>query len=142
MEIAGKPLVISARRNLPADPYSLGGACTAVYDQREWPCEIGSRHLGVHWFAHISPRLGLSAAQLDALRRQYPIDNLSEGDVMQGNALVALLSAILATLWTSTRLWLHPGSRWRVLGVSVIAGAGAYITSGVLALFVTRGFWD
>jgi hypothetical protein len=140
--IAGKDLEIYARRNQPPDPNDFGGACQAWYEDKQWSCEIGSRHIGVNWFAHIDPPLGLSQDQLQTIRRQYPIENLDEQPFVYGIAIVVTISTMLAALGTSAWMWSRPNNTLIVVGASLVVGSAAFILSGVLAVSVTRGFWD
>jgi hypothetical protein len=71
VSIAGKPLEIRARRNPPADPMQLGGACEAIYDGQQWPCRVGSRHVQVHWFAYIDDPLGWADNQRFVYRERH-----------------------------------------------------------------------
>lgn len=142
VDLAGKPLTLLARRNAPPNPNQLGGVCEAIYDGQQWPCRIGSRHVGVHWFAYLDTPLGLTAAQLDTIRRHYPIENMPEQPFLQGIALVAAVSALLAAVCVTAWFWPRSRHKWAVLGASAASGIGACITSGIFAAVVTSSFWD
>lgn len=142
VDIAGKTLEIRARRNPPADPMQLDGTCEASYDGRQWPCSIGSRHVHVHWFAYISEPLGLDAAQLEALRREFFIENLPAEAFTTGMIVVPIMAAIVAVLAASA--WLSPRIRRKAAYALLVAASGAttLTIAFVLSLFLTRGFWD
>lgn len=142
VEIAGKPLDILARRNAPTHPNQLGGTCEALYDGQQWPCKVGSRHVGVHWFAYLDTPLGLNSAQLETIRRHYPIENLPEQSFLRGAVVVVIVSTALAMIGAIVWFWPRSRSRWLVLGASAASGVGAFVTSGVLAAIMTNGFWD
>ncbi|HIP71939.1 MAG TPA: hypothetical protein EYH05_11165, partial [Anaerolineae bacterium] len=57
-QIAGKPLQIKAVRNSQSSPFPWGGRCQAFYDEQMWPCDFGSRHIQVHWFAYVQSDMG------------------------------------------------------------------------------------
>lgn len=142
VEISGKTLEIRARRNLPTDAHQLGGTCEAFYDSQQWPCSIGSQHVDVHWFAYIDEPLGLTRDQLEALRREYFFENLPEKAFMTGIAVVPIAAMLVAIL--ATAVWLWPRRHHKISFVLLVAAAGAASLAGtlVLALMLTRGFWD
>jgi len=142
VDIGGKTLEIRARRNPPTDPHQLDGTCEASYDGRKWSCSIGSRHVHVHWFAYISEPLGLDAAQLDALRRQFLFENLPQEAFIAGMIVVPIVAAIVAVL--AAVVWLSPRIRRKAVYALLVAASGAatLISVFLLSLFLTRGFWD
>ena len=142
VDIAGKPLEIRARRNPPTDPHQLSGTCEASYDGREWPCSIGSRHVHVHWFAYISEPLGLDAAQLKALRRQFVFENLPEEAFTTGMIVAPIVAAIAAVL--AAAVWLSPRIRRKAAYALLVIASGAttLTIAFLLSLSLTRGFWD
>ena len=142
VDIAGKTLEIRARRNPPTDPNQLAGTCEASYDGRQWPCSIGSRHVDVHWFAFISKPLGLDAARLDALRRQFIFENLPEEAFTTGMIVVPIVAAMVAVL--AAAVWLSPRIRRKAAYALLVAasGATALTITFLLSLLLTRGFWD
>ncbi|MBK8990043.1 MAG: hypothetical protein IPM39_28940 [Chloroflexi bacterium] len=139
MTIAGQLLTIQAFRNGPEQPNQVGGGCQAVYAGQTWPCAISSRHVDVHWFAHISDPLGLDAAQLTTLRQQYFMENLPEEPFLTGMLVAPVLAAlaVLAGWWA----WKRP-STWRGWGTAVGLSMVSLIGVFVLAIKLTRGFWD
>lgn len=140
--IAGKPLDIYARRNAPPNLIQLGGTCEAVYDNQQWPCEIGSRHVHTHWFAYLKSPLGLDAVQIAALRQQYLIENLSEGAFLRGGVLLVTLTTILGFFGTIAWFRSRMKNKWTVLGVGVASGLGGFISSCLFVATLTSGFWD
>ena len=142
VEIGGKPLEIRARRNAPSDPNQLGGVCAAFYDGKVWPCEIGSRHVQVPWFAYLSEPLGLSAAQLAGLRRTYLFENLPEPPLVQGMFAVPILTMSVVMLASGAWLWPMRSRKQEVVWASMMLGAFALVMSFVVAVFVTAGLWD
>jgi hypothetical protein len=142
VEISGKTLEIHARRNLATDPNQLGGTCEAFHDGQQWPCSIGSRHVDVHWFAHIQEPLGLTGKQLEALRREHFFENLPEEAFMAGIVVVPIVAMLVAIL--ATAVWLWPRARRKISFALLVAASGVASLSGtfVLALLLTRGFWD
>jgi hypothetical protein len=142
VELSGKTLEIHARRNPATDPDQLGGMCEAYYDGKEFPCSIGSRHVHVHWFAYIREPLGLTGDQLEALRHQYFFENLPEEAFMAGIVVVPI-SAMLVLI-VATAAWLWPRARRKTSLALLVAASAVASLSGtfVLALMLTRGFWD
>lgn len=136
--IAGNPLTIQAYRNSPTHLMPLGGGCEATYNGQIWPCQISSRHISVHWFAHISQPLGLDKAQMDALRQQYFIENLPEDPFILGIWMSAILVTILVLIgWFS---W-YPRQRYAWL-TAVPVGLVTFVATFYFTLFFTSGFWD
>ena len=142
VSIAGKSLEIRARRNPPADPMQLGGACEAVYEGRQWPCRVGSRHVQVHWFAYIDDPLGLDEAQLDGLRRRYLVENLPEEAILRGVVVVPLATSLVVFLLASAWLWLRRSAGIRTLLAAAALSLGTGVAILVVAGFVTGGLWD
>jgi len=142
VDIEGKTLEIRARRNPPTDPHQLDGTCEASYNGRQWPCSIGSRHVHVHWFAYISEPLGLDAAQLDALRRQFLFENLPQEAFIAGMIVVPIVAAIVAVL--AAVVWLSPRIRRKAAYALLVIASGVttLAITFLLSLFLTRGFWD
>jgi hypothetical protein len=141
-EISSKTLEIQARRNPTTDPNQLRGTCEAFYDGKQWPCTIGSRHVDVHWFAYVGEPLGLTGNQLEALRREYVFENLPEEAFMIGIIVVPIVAMLMAIL--ATTAWLWPRYRGKISFALLVAASGVASLSGtfVLALLLTRGFWD
>lgn len=142
VSIAGKSLEIRAQRNPPADPMQLGGACKAVYDGQQWPCRIGSRHVQVHWFAYIDDPLGLDETQLDALRRRYLVENLSEETILRAVVAVPLVTSLVVFVVACAWLWLRRSAGIRTLLAAVALSLGTGVAVLVLAGFLTNGLWD
>jgi hypothetical protein len=142
VEVAGQTLEIRARRNPKTESNQLGGRCEAFYGGKEWPCRIGSRHVGVHWFAYIDEPLGLTEDQLESLRRGYFFENLAEEAFLAGLLVIPILTMLVAML--ATAVWLWPRIRRKVWLVLLVAAAGVASLLGtfVLVVLLTRGFWD
>jgi hypothetical protein len=142
VEVSGSMLEIHARRNPTTDPNQLGGTCEAFYDGKQWPCSVGSRHVDVHWFAYISEPLGLTGDQLDALGHKYFFENLPESAFMAGIVVVPIVAMSVAIV--ATAVWLWPRARRKISFALLVAASGVASLSGtfVLALLLTRGFWD
>jgi hypothetical protein len=142
VRVSGSMLEIHARRNPTTDPNQLGGTCEAFYDGKQWPCSVGSRHVDVHWFAYISEPLGLTGDQLDALGHKYFFENLPESAFMAGIVVVPIVAMSVAIV--ATAVWLWPRARRKISFALLVAASGAASLSGtfVLALLLTRGFWD
>jgi hypothetical protein len=142
VDIAGKTLEIRARRNPPTDPQQLAGTCEASYNGKEWPCSIGSRHVDVHWFAFIREPLGLDKAQIEALRREYFVENLPERVFTVGMIVIPVVAALAAVLATSAWLWPRVcRNSFRALLVAA-SGATTLTIAFLLSVLLTRGFWD
>lgn len=136
--IAGKPLTIQAYRNGPTNPMQFGGGCEANYAGKIWPCQMSSRHVHVHWFAHISDPLGLDAAQMDTLRQQYFIENLPEGFFFSAIWIVSVFVTLLVLMgWFS---W-YPRRRYAWL-TAVPVGFVVFIATFYSTILFTSGFWD
>lgn len=142
VDIAGKTLEIHARRNLTTDSHQLSGTCEAFYDGEEWPCSIGSRHVHVHWFAFLSEPLGLNRTQLEALRRQYLIENLPQEIFPGGAVLVSAMAALIVILGASAWLWPKRRNRFSFLAVVTTLGSASLVSSFLLFFLLTQGFWD
>ncbi len=142
IEIAGQPLEIRAQRNPPGHPNELGGKCEAFYAGKRWPCQIDSRHVQVSWFAFLEEPLGLSKDQLDDLRQHYLLENFPESVFLNGIALEAIITAILALLMVG--LWLWPRVSNKLLCALTAIGC-ASVTWGLsffMGMLMTNGFWD
>jgi hypothetical protein len=113
IELAGQSLEIQARRNSPSAADQLGGTCQAIYDGRQWPCAIGSRHVHVHGYAYVPSSLGLSASQLAALRRVYPVENLPEETFLIGAVVVPVVTATMVVLVLVAWQWSQAKSKVR-----------------------------
>lgn len=137
--IEGRPLTIQAFRNEATHPNQLGGGCEAAYAGRTWPCEIGSRHVTVHWFAYISEPLGLEAAQMDALRRQYFFENLPEEPVLTGTLIFPLV--VTSFLLVGLFAWQRP-FRQHKWAATISIGLFTLITTFFFSVWLTSGFWD
>jgi hypothetical protein len=142
IDIAGKTLEIHARRNPPTDPNQLDGACQASYDGRQWPCSIGSRHVHVNWFAFIPDPLGLDKAQVEALRREYFVENLPEEAFTVGMLVIPVVAAVGAVLATGVWLWPKVGRKASYVTLVAASGATALTIAFLVSLLLTRGFWD
>lgn len=142
IELAGRSLEIRAQRNPPTHPNQLGGACTAVYAGKAWPCRIDSRHVHVAWFAYLDEPLGLDNDQLAALRQHYFLENLPESSFPNGIGLVSFTTAVL--VFAAVGVWLWPRRRNRLSGALVTLTCGIVIWFGtwLLAIYLTNGFWD
>jgi hypothetical protein len=143
LEVAGQTLELLARRNPPEQPMQFGGSCAARYAGREWPCEVGSRHVHVHWFAYLDEPLGLSQAQLDALRRQHPVENLPENAFVLGALATPLVTAVAPVV--AVAAWPRRVRRRGAFGTLVVAlvlGMAGLVGGFVLAGWATVPFWD
>ncbi len=141
VEVAGQTLEIHARRNAPTDPNQLGGTCEAIYDGKQWPCEIGSRHVDVPWFAYIAEPLGMSESQLDTLRREYFFENLPETTFFVGMLIVPVATMLVAIAVTVVWLW-SKGNRVSVALIAAVLGLATLVGTFILSVFLTSGFWD
>ena len=142
--IAGKTLEILARRNATSDPVLMGGKCEAYYADRQWSCQIGSRHVHVHWFAYIPDALGLTPSQLDQLRQQYVLENLPEAFYFPYGSLIIALTVMIAMM-VGLGAWLWPKLRSKILILLIIvmSGLASFIgTFFIFAFVLTNGFWD
>ncbi len=142
VEVAGRPLIILARRNPEGHRLQLGGACEARYEGRSWPCQIRSRHVHVHWFAYLDEPLGLEEAELAALRRRYPFENITETAIFPGMVGLALLSLIVTVAVTWVLLFPQMQSRAVRLAAAAVTGMVALFGTLALAFYVTHGLWD
>jgi hypothetical protein len=142
VEVAGKTLEIRARRNPTTESDQLGGSCEASYGGKEWPCSIGSRHVGVYWFAYIREPLGLTEDQLETLRHRYFFENAAEEAYLTSLVVVPILTTLVAML--AMAVWFWPRVRRKVLLALLVAASGVASLVGtfVLVVLLTRGFWD
>ncbi|MDX1414386.1 MAG: hypothetical protein R3293_09365 [Candidatus Promineifilaceae bacterium] len=139
MDIANQPLTVQSFRNDPREPNQLTGGCTAVYEGQTWPCQINSRHVTVHWFAHISDPLGLDHEEMKALRQQYYIENLPEDPFILGIWLSAVIVTVLILIILFS--WRYPPRKRTWLAAIIIAPATLLATL-LFAVRLTSGFWD
>jgi hypothetical protein len=137
--IAGEPLTIRAYRNSSSHTNHLGGGCEATYAGRDWPCQIMSRHVHVHWFAQINDPLGLDAAQMEGLRQRYFFENLPQELMMFGTLIAPFVVTLLAVV--GILVWRRPSSRY---GWMAVTGLSVLTFCSVLffAFRLTSGFWD
>ncbi len=142
VKIDGKTLAVEAVRNDASSNMQLGGQCEATYDGETWPCEIGSRHVHVHWFAFIDPPLGLDAAQMNNLRRTYFIENLSESAIIGGVFFVAIFTTLLVL--TNVLVWLEPKVETKMFLVvwGLLVAFTTFFGSFASTMWLTNGFWD
>jgi hypothetical protein len=142
VEVAGETLELFARRNPPEDPNQLGGACEAHYAGQAWPCQVGWRHVGVYWFAYLDPPLGLTPAQLAAVRRAHPLPNLPERAILGGLLAVPTLTGL--AVGGGAAVWLRHGGRGWVTAVvtATLVGPAVFVGTFVLAARATSGYWD
>lgn len=137
--IAGKPLTIQAYRNEPPHLNQLGGGCEAIYNGQTWPCQISSRHVHVHWFAHIPDPLGLDTVQMDGLRRQYFIENLPEEPFLASIWIAPILVTTLVLILLFT--WRYPPRKLTWI-TAVPLALFTFFGTLTFTLFLTNGFWD
>jgi hypothetical protein len=142
VELAGRSLEIHAQRNPPTHSNQLSGSCEAFYAGQAWPCQIGSRHIHVAWFAYLDESLGLDNDQLAALRQHYFLENLPESGFLNGIGLVSLTTSVL--VFAVAGVWLWPRTRNKFPGalLTIICGIAAYFGTWLLAAYLTNGFWD
>ena len=139
VEIEGRILEIHAERS-PGGV--LSGVCEAYYNGKEWSCNIGSRHVHIHWFANISEPLGLAATQMDALRHKYFFENLPQDCFLTSLYVVPVLTTLVVVV--TMVVWQSPRVRSRVVLVPIAVATALVSLVGTLALtfYVTHGFWD
>ncbi len=137
--IAGQPLTIQAFRNSLAHPNQLGGGCKATYAGEVWPCQMSSRHVHVHWFAHISEPLGLDAAQMDTVRRQYLFENLPEEPFLYSIVTLPFILTIL--ILAGLFAWRYPQNK-RTWLTAVTLGIFTFIGTFLFTFTLTNNFWD
>lgn len=142
IEIAGKMLEIHAARSSDVN-FPLSGACEAFYGNQQWPCKIGSRHVQVHWFAYIEPALGLSNAEMNALRLRYFIENLPEDPFILGTLFVAMVTALLVTANFIAWFWTRIKNKWVLLITAVCCVAPVIFYAMLfIGVTITGDFWD
>ncbi|VAW31077.1 hypothetical protein MNBD_CHLOROFLEXI01-1195 [hydrothermal vent metagenome] len=142
IEIADKLLQIHASRNEPPSMQLLNGRCEAFYDGKEWPCSIGTPNLATNWFTYIDPPLGLSKAQLDTLRQQYYIENLPEDTFVFGVLITAVLTTLLIVANYLVRFWHKTKVKYLLFLTAVPITLVTFYGSAMIAVWITRGFWD
>lgn len=142
IEIAGEMLEIHAQTGESLN-FPLSGTCEAFYGNQQWPYKIGSRHVHVHWFAYIEPALGLSNAEMNALRRHYFFENLPEAPFLLGTLLVAGITALLVTANFITWFWTRIKNKW-VLLITAVCCVAPIIFYAMLfiGVMITGDFWD
>lgn len=139
--LAGQTLEIAGWRSAKAGQTPFGGTCEARYAGREWPCRIGSRHLGVHWFAYLDEPLGLSGEQLDALRREHLFENLDEGPFFTAQRLLPPLTTLVVCVAILAVGWGPTARRPRLLAGALVAALATLPGTFLTVLYATRGFW-
>lgn len=139
--VNGQMLEVSAWRNPPSNPNQLGGRCEARYAGKNWPCRIGSRHVHVHWFAYLDEPLSLQAEQLDALRRDYPFENLGEEAFFAAWMLIPPLTAIIVGGGILAGFWPRAKHGLRI-AAAAIGAAVSFPCAFFAVLAVTGGLWD
>ncbi len=137
--IDGQLLTIQAFRNGPEHPNQLGGGCEATYAGEVWPCQMVSRHVHVHWFAHISEPLGLNGSQMDVLRRQYFFENLPEEPFLY--SILALPFILTMLVVAGFFAWRYPPQK-RTWLTAVALGLFTFIGTFLLTFTLTNNFWD
>ncbi len=142
VEIAGKTLEIYALRNKPTTNSPFMGLCEAFYDGKQWPCSFGSRHVDVNWFAYINPPLELNGMQMDGLRRHYFIENLAEEPFLYGGVITAVITTILILANFTSLFWTKVRRKWVLWLTAVPIMFVTFYGSLLIAVIVTRGFWD
>jgi hypothetical protein len=142
VEVAGETLELFAHRNPPGAPNQLGGACEARYAGEAWPCRIGGRHVHVQWFAYLDQPLGLTPAQLAAVRRAHPLPNVPERAILSGLLAVPALTGLAAA--GGTTVWLRRGGHgWAAaITAGALVGPAALAGTFVLAAGATSGYGD
>lgn len=140
--IEGKPLTILAAHNHATPLDDFDGSCQASYDERSWPCHFRWRHVHVPWFAYLDAPLTLSAQQLDALRRQYWIENLPEAVFLRFAGVSVVASTAMAALLSMLWWWPTRTNRLGILSRVAVVSLIAMLGSGIGALFLISGFWD
>ena len=141
IRLAGKTLTVRARRNPPENMNQLGGTCEAFYAEETWPCQIGSPHVHVHWFAYVNRPFELTPNQLTWLRLQFFVENLPETVILVSVLVAGLPLALLAMIFLCLWRW-SAGNRIALVLVSLPAGFVVWCLSTVIALLLTNGFWD
>lgn len=145
--IFDETLEIIANRNHPDNPLQLGGQCQAFYDGKEWPCEVASRHVHIHWFVYLDNPLGLEESQLDQLKRTYYIENLPQTTFLQGSFLLSILNAVIGASIVGLYIerFAKPKKEWRGFVSSasgLVTGFGIFFTSVIYFVTLTNPFWD
>ena len=141
IDIAGKTLEIYAMRTDPENSLSLG-ACEAFYDDQQWPCKIGARHVQIHGFAYIEPALGLSNAEMDGLRQQYFFETLSEMPFIYGGLLAGAMATLLIIANFVTWFWTRVERKWILLITAVCAAPILFYATLFIMIWITGDFWD
>lgn len=143
LAIDGQPLTIWAARNGPESNQQLSGVCTAVYADETLDCQIGSRHVHVHWFALIEKPGALGDEQMADLRRQYLWENLPEDFYMGVIGAVGVITAVLAVANLFTLLWNRSRSRLVFILLGAVPTAFVFYYVGLLSAFwITGPFFD
>jgi hypothetical protein len=138
--IAGQPLVVMVE-------YETGSAwglrsCTATYQGKSATCRAGNMVVNGPPYAMIQGAdLGLSRADLQSVRQQWPVENWHEVDWLRVPALFAALIALAVVLVVCNIPVPHP------FGRVVIAGAGGLttflVTYAALGLYIfSLGYID
>lgn len=140
--LAGQTLEIAGWRSPYTGRTPFAGSCEARYAGQEWPCRIGSRHLGVHWFAYLDEPLGLSGEQLAALRREHFFENLDEGPFFAAQQLLPPLTALVVCIGVLAAGGEALERRPLVVAGALVAALATLPGTFFAVLFATRGFWD
>jgi hypothetical protein len=138
--LAGQPLVVTAEYEAGA-AWSLR-ACTATYRGKSATCRTGNMVVNGPPYAIIQgSELGLSRADLQSVRQQWPVENWHEADWLRVPALLAALLALGAVLAACNIPVPHP------FGRVILAGAGGLttflVTYAALGLYIlSLGYLD
>jgi hypothetical protein len=149
IEIAGQELDLLVGPR-PSDLLTARGLCQATYAGREHPCALQSHH---NWpaasVAYVSGGLDLSAEQLNAVRRRFPIENLPETTFLRGAMILwpatalALLGLVLSFLLQHMRRLNSMLMRRVVTFLTLtVTGVAALVGVPLALILLTRGFWD
>jgi len=143
LEIQDKTLTIWASRNGPNSNMMFGGQCKASYGDERLTCDIGSRHVHIHWFAFVEQPAALDEADMAQLRQHFFWENLSETffvTLIQG---IALITAVLAVANLFVLLWHKIKSRFVLFVFGGLPIGIAFFYIGMLGAFwLTSGFFD
>jgi hypothetical protein len=117
----GQALVVTAEYE--ARPAWGLRACTATYQGKSATCRAGNMVVNGPLYAIIQGAdLGLSRADLQSVRQQWPVENWHEADWLRVPALLAALLALGVVLVACNIPVPHP------FGRAIIAGAGGLTT--------------
>lgn len=143
LDVQGETLTVWASRNDRNSNMIFGGRCEATYGDEQLKCDIGSRHVHVHWFAFLDKPTALDSADLAQLQWQYLFENLPETFFVSLIWGIGGITAVLAVANLFTLLWHRIENRVFLSIVGGVPVAIVFFYAGMFGtIWLTGPFWD